>query len=191
MHQSKKVLGRTAAAGVFLPLALLGVSGCSSENDELPSIVDTTDDAGPAEETSDSSDSFGDYAGVYDREFYDDVEFYVGEEVTIAALVGEVVSPNVFTIIDTTDAGESTEATPVDIDEVVIEPLLVVHGDDVPGLAPANPVGVVGVVREAFYVDIVEEELGVDLGEGTVEQWEGQPYIEVVRAGSLTRAGGS
>ena len=191
MHQSKKVLGRTAAAGAFLPLALLGVSGCSDGDEELPSLVETTEDAGQAAETSGSTEEFGDYTGVYDRGFYDDVEFYVGEEVTVAALVGEVISPNVFTIIDTIGSEESPEATPVDIDEVVIEPLLIVHGDELPGLAPANPVGVVGVVRESFYLDVVEEELGVDLDDQIFEQWEEQPYIEVVRAGSLTDAGDS
>lgn len=187
MRQSKKFLGRTAAAGILLPLGLLTISGCSSEEDELPSLVETTEAAEPAEENSGSADSFGDYTGVYDREFYDDVEFYVGEEVTVAAIVDEVVSPNLFTITDTTEPNSG--GAPVDIDEVVIEPLLIVHGQAVPGLSPANPVGVVGVVREAFYLATVEEELGVDLDDEAFEQWEEQPYIEVVRAASLIDAG--
>lgn len=178
---------RRAAAGVVLPVVLLGLSACSSAEgeDELPAIVETTDEA--LEEDSGATDSFGDYAGVYDREFYDDVEFYVGEEVTVAAIVGEVVSSTVFTITDVAPA-QDVEEDPVDIDEVVIEPLLVVHEDEIPGLVPGTPVGVVGVVREEFYREAVEEELGADLDDAAFERWEEQPYIELVRAEALGEA---
>jgi len=139
----------------------------------------------PLEEDSGSVDSFAGYTGVYEREFYDDVEFYVGEEVTVAAVVGEVISPNVFTIVDTTASNEEAEDV-VDIDEVVIEPLLVVHEQNIPGLTPGVPVGVIGIVREEFYIDTIEDELGVDLDDAAFEQVGEQAYIEVTEAAAMT-----
>ncbi|MFC3300631.1 hypothetical protein FJV46_06645 [Arthrobacter agilis] len=188
MKLEKNAFTRTIAAGAVGCAALWGISGCSNGDDELPAIVDVSQGAdAPLEEDSGSVDSFGDYTGVYDREFYDDVEFYVGEEVTVAAIVGEVISPNVFTIVDTAGGGETEE--PVDLDEVVIEPLLVVHEQAIPGLAPGVPVGVIGTVREDFDRATIEQELGVDLEDAAVEQEEERAYIEATETAALTSAG--
>lgn len=184
MRLDNSRLTRTITTGVVLSAALWGISGCSSPEDELPAIVETTPEAGVAEEDSGAEDSFADYTGVYDREFYDDVEFYVGEEVTVAAIVGEVISPNVFTIVDAVDSDQEAEDV-VDIDEVVIEPLLIVHEQEIPGLTPGQPVGVVGVVREEFRVEAIEGDLAVELDEDDFAEREEKAYIEVTEAAPM------
>ncbi len=178
---------RKVAAIALLSSVLIGIDGCSSsaEDEDIPAIVEeSSDGSGTAEAASESVDSFADFTGVYDSRFYDDVEFYVGEEITVAAIVGEVISPNVFTITDRPDTEEGTDDI-VDMDEVIVEPLLVVHADEVPGLAPGTPVGVVGVVREDFLLGTIEGKLNKELDPAVFEQWEEQPYIEVVSATAL------
>ena len=171
-------------------VAVMGASACAPEDeDNLPSLVQETEEGTPVEgEGEEAVDTFTDYTGVYDSEFYDDVEFYVGEEITVAAIVGEVISPNAFTIVNTADPQAST-AEPVDIDATVIEPLLVIHEQEIPGLAPGAPVGVVGVVGEEFYGETVGQEAGLDLDTVDLEQWEGEAYIDGTDVASLTAAG--
>lgn len=192
MRLGKNKATRSITTGVVLSAALWGISGCSSdaEEEELPAIVETTPDDATAEEDSASADSFADYTGVYDEQFYDDVEFYVGTEVTVAAIVGEVISPNVFTIVDVVNGDEQdAEETDVDLDEVVIEPLLIVHEQEIAGLTPGQPVGVVGVVREEFRLATIEGELGVDLDEGAFEERDELAYIEVTDASAMAGVG--
>lgn len=188
MRLGKNKKTRLITTGAVLSAVLWGVSGCSSaaEEEELPAIVETTPDDALSEGDSASVDSFADYTGVYDEQFYDDVEFYVGEEVTVAAIVGEVISPNVFTIVDAVNSDEeSEEGTDVDMDEVIIEPLLIVHEQEIAGLTPGEPVGVVGVVREEFNLATIEGELGVDLDEGAFEERDELAYIEVTEASAM------
>ncbi|THJ66050.1 hypothetical protein E8P82_10495 [Arthrobacter echini] len=187
MVAKKDAAGHRIVTAAALIAVAFGIGGCSSnDDDEMPALVEESSSGeGALEEDSGSVDSYDDYTGVYDREFYDDVEFYVGTEVTVSAIVDEVISPNVFTVIDNANSDEQTE-DPVDIDEVVIEPLLVVHEQDIPGLAPGTPVGVVGTVREEFYLATVENELGVDLDDPAFERWEEQAYIEATEAGAMT-----
>lgn len=185
MNTEKNSLLRKVAAIAVLPTALLGISGCTSgAEDELPVIVedeiDKADDG--VGEGVDPVESFERYTGVYNKAFYDDVEFYVGEEVILAAIVGEVISPHVFTIVNSTAPPENGD---VDVDEVIVEPLLVVHEEEIAGLIPGMPVGVIGIVGEAFYPDIIQQDLQVDLGNEVFQEWEAQPYVEAVSAAAL------
>lgn len=189
MNVEKESLLRTVAALAILPATLLGVSACaSSEEDDLPVLVEESTEAGAEapEEGSGAVDSYEDYTGVYDREFFDDVEFYVGAEVTLAAIVDEVLSPNVFTIVSSTNATNRPEQDVVDVDEVIIEPLLIVHQKELPGLTPGTPVGVTGIVHEEFYPATVEQELDLAMDAAVFGEWEEQAYVEATNAASLT-----
>lgn len=181
--RKKQMLGKCAVV-VLLPAALLGVSGCSSTDDDLPSLVneETAESDEALEASTEPAQPYADYTGVYDTEFFDDLEFYVGEEVTVAAIVGEVISPNMFTLVSNTIPPQEDV---VDIDAVVIKPLLVIHQEDLPELAPGMPVGVIGEVHEEFYTATVEQDLQVDLDDDAFEDWEEQPYLEAVSASSL------
>lgn len=185
MNTKKESLLRKVAAIAVIPTALLGVSGCTgAAEDELPGIVEDENDVADdgVGEDVEPVDSFESYTGVYNKAFYDDVEFYVGEEVTLAAIVGEVISPNVFTIVNSTAPPEQDV---VDVDEVIVEPLLVVHEEELSGLTPGMPVGVVGVVGEEFYLERIEQDLQVDLDNEVFQEWEEQAYVTAVSAASL------
>lgn len=184
MDNRKKQLLRKWGAVAILPATLIGLSGCTGTDGDLPSLVneETEESNEVVEEVSEPAQPYGDYTGVYDAEFFDDIEFYVGEEVTLAAIVGEVISPNMFTLVSNTIPPEEDV---VDIDAVIIKPLLVVHEEELPGLAPGMPVGVIGEVHEEFYPATVEQDLQVDLGDEAFEDWEEQAYLEAVSAASL------
>lgn len=103
------------------------------------------------------------YDGIYDASFYDDVQSYVGQEVTLSANVNQVISPMAFTIAGTGD----TE----------VSEMLVVSSNENSELQPDLAVQVTGTVRQAFEVPAVEEELGIELDDSLYSDWEGQPYL--------------
>jgi hypothetical protein len=105
----------------------------------------------------------GVYDGVYDTAFYQDLDTYVGEEVTLSADVNEVITPIAFTIAGT--------------DDTSVEPLLVIGATENNELAPETTVGVTGTVMQAFLVTEVEEELGVDLDDELFAECEQEPYV--------------
>ncbi|WP_159617248.1 hypothetical protein [Arthrobacter zhaoguopingii] len=153
---------KRAAAMSLLPMTALGVVGCSTsgteEGADVEDVVDEEVDAGdPAAET-------GPYDGVYDSAFYDEMDSYVGEEVTLSADVNEVMSPMSFTIAGT--------------DDTTVEALLVVHDKEMPEVKPELTVSVTGIVHEAFDLPTVEEEMGIDLDDEAFEDWDGEPYVE-------------
>ncbi|WP_019481319.1 hypothetical protein [Arthrobacter sp. TB 23] len=181
--RSRQTLRRAAVIAI-LPVTLFVLNGCAGPDDDLPSLVneETAETDEVLEEVSEPAQPYADYTGVYDTAFFDDLEFYVGEEVTIAAIVGEVISPNMFTLVSNTVPPEEDV---VDIDAVIIKPLLVIHQEDLPELAPGMPVGVIGEVHEEFYPATVEQDLQVDLDNDAFEDWEEQAYLEAASAASL------
>lgn len=105
------------------------------------------------------------YDGDYDPNFYDAIDTYVGEEVSLSAEVLDVLSPTAFTII----SGDDPSANP----------LLVLNEDDTKNVLPGMPIQVTGAVKEAFEPNTAEEHLGVDLDDALYEGWIGDFYLEV------------
>lgn len=153
--QKPGALARTAVVGVFAVSALT-LTGCSD------------DTAGPETGTDvediQEEEAVGPYDGLYDTTFYDNIDSYVGEEVTVSADVNEIVSPTSLTIAGTEDTD--------------VEPMLVVSADEVSGLEPDLTVRVTGTVHEAFDLPTVEDEMGLDLDDELYDEFDGEPYIE-------------
>ncbi|KQO02140.1 hypothetical protein ASF21_16070 [Arthrobacter sp. Leaf234] len=142
-------------------MAAFGLVGCNSTSgtEEGADVEDIVEE----EPVVDEADA-GPYDGVYDQGFYDDVDTYVGEEVTVSADVNEILSPMSFTIAGT--------------DDTTVDALLVLHDTELPEVTAGLTVGVTGTVQEAFDLPTVEEEMGVDLDDAAFEDWDGEPYIE-------------
>jgi hypothetical protein len=156
-HLWKKRLAALSIA----PMAAFGLVGCNSTSgtEEGADVEDIVEE----EPVVDEADT-GPYDGVYDQGFYDDVDTYIGEEVTVSADVNEILTPMSFTIAGT--------------DDTTVEALLVLHDTELPEVTPGLTVGVTGTVQEAFDLPTVEEEMGVDLDDAAFEDWDGEPYIE-------------
>ncbi|WP_159616395.1 hypothetical protein [Arthrobacter zhaoguopingii] len=160
---TRKRWAMRAAAMSMLPITALGLVGCDSTagTEEGADVEDIVDEEADGTEAPGGVEP---YNGVYDSTFFDDRESYVGEEVTLSADVNEVMSPMSFTIAGT--------------DDTTVEALLVVHDMELPEVAPELTVSVTGVVREAFDLPTVEEEMGIDLDDEAFEDWDGEPYVE-------------
>jgi hypothetical protein len=149
---------RAAGKAVLVATSIgtLTLAGCS-ENPEQPSTgTDAADVRGP-EDLEDV------YDGPYTPDFHSDVEAYAGQEVTLEADVADVLSAGAFTIT----GPEGAE----------VEPLLVVTNRAVEDLAAGDLVTVAGTPQDEFEISAVEDELGVDLDDEAVEEWEGEPYL--------------
>ena len=156
-HLWKKRLAALSIA----PMAVVGLVGCNSTSGtETGADVEDIVEEEPVVEDSDA----GPYDGVYDQGFYDDVDTYVGEEVTVSADVNEILTPMSFTIAGT--------------DDTTVDALLILHDTELPEVTPGLTVGVTGTVQKAFDLPTVEEEMGVDLDDAAFEDWDGEPYIE-------------
>lgn len=126
------------AAAATLAVSAFGLAGCSDDTAE------TVTDAAV-------------------EDIQENVGLYAGLEVTVAAEVGDILSPTAFTITGTEDP-ENQE-------------LLVVSATEWSDLEPSMPVQVRGEVQTAFVLVALEEELGQDLNDDLYAAWEGLPYI--------------
>ncbi|MCZ2814026.1 hypothetical protein O2W15_21570 [Modestobacter sp. VKM Ac-2979] len=149
-----KPIARASLLGLTTAV-LLGLSGCGEE--EL--AVGETD----VSDVRSEDDLTDPYTGEYDEAFREDVDVYAGTEVTVAAQVEDVLSPNSFTIVGP--------------DDTSVEPLLVVVADEVPGLEPGLPVTVAATATLEFDLAEVEGQLGVDLEDEQYGEWEDQPFL--------------
>ncbi|MDT0275468.1 hypothetical protein [Blastococcus goldschmidtiae] len=143
---------RTAAA-VFAVATALGVAACGN-TDSGADIEDVPEDEVLAD---------GPYEGRYEVDFFESIDDYADQEVTLTAAVDEVVRPDAFTIGGTGD--------------VSVEALLVVGAEQDQELTPGATVEVTGTVKDGFVITDVEEELGVDLDGPVFEEFEDEPYI--------------
>lgn len=100
-----------------------------------------------------------------DPNIYDEIETYVGQEVSLSAEVLDVLSPTSFTVVNE--------------DDPTVDPLLVLNGNDTDNVLPGMPIQVTGVVMESFDPETAEEETGKDLDDALYEDWIGEPYLEV------------
>ena len=130
---------RRCAALAIATVAGAGLAGCTSEPEP--------------------------FDGDYDPNFYDAINTYVGEEVSLSAEVLDVLSPTSFTIISG--------------DDPTANPLLVLNEEDEENVLPGMPIQVTGAVKEAFDPSTAEKDLSVDLDDALYEDWIGDFYLEV------------
>ncbi|WP_432496570.1 hypothetical protein [Kineococcus auxinigenes] len=152
---------RTAAAGVVC-FAALGLTACGdTAGEEEGTTVEDVQEAD--DEALEGEAAATPYDGAYDGTFYDDVNTYVGQEVTVSAQIDRIVSPNAFVIAGTADT--------------TVDPMLVVGASEVSGLTEGTLVEVTGTVHEAFDLPQVEEDTGVDLEDDLFNDYDAEPYI--------------
>lgn len=166
---SKHAWMKKAATLSILPVTALGITACngtagSEEGADVEDVVEgeeVINESAVAEEADAAAEP---YDGAYDATFYDEVNTYVGEEVTLSADVNEVIDATSFTIAGT--------------DDTTVDALLVVHPEDAPDVTNDLTISVTGTVMEVFDLATVEEEMGVDLDDALYEDWDGEPYLE-------------
>jgi hypothetical protein len=171
-------MSRTTRLGTVgaLSLAALGLAGCGTSGPETGTDVEDVQEENVVEEpTAEETAVEGTiYDGVYDRDFYDDLDSYERQSVTVSAEVNEIISPSSFTIAGT--------------DETTVEALLVVHDKQLSELQPELTVKVTGTVHKAFDLPTVEEETGLDLEDELYEEWDGEPYIQATEVDTSVAA---
>lgn len=173
---------RLAAIGV-LSAAAFGMTACGTAGTETGTDVEDVQEGevvqttGPAEATDApaAERAAGPYVGPYDTNFYDDAVTYAGEEVTLSAKVGEIVSPMAFTIAGT--------------DDTTVSPLLIISGEKMTDLEEGQVVEVTGTVHEAFDLPKVNEEMQEDLDDDLLGDYDGQPYVKATKVSTDVPAG--
>ncbi|MCW4386150.1 hypothetical protein OH146_10235 [Salinibacterium sp. SYSU T00001] len=163
-RRSKNRLTMLAIIGIF-PLAAASLSGCTTGVDETEDPVDV-EDVTEGMENTDGADAEDDlpgaeYDGRYDVDFDDSYETYLGQQVTVSAEVGEVISEEAFTLGD----------------GMTVAPLLIVH-EGATTVEEGDEVAVTGFARDNFELIEAEEETDLDLEDGLFEEYEGDNYIE-------------
>ncbi|MFC3300548.1 hypothetical protein FJV46_08645 [Arthrobacter agilis] len=164
---------RLAIAGI-VAAAGLGLAGCNTEGPEEGVDVEDISE-GEIAESSPAADpevsgvpeaapGLG-YSGLYDQNFYDEADAYVGQEVTVSAEVTENISDDTFVI-----AGA---------DDTAVDPLLIVEEVEVPSLNEGEVVQLTGTVQENFDVAAAEETLGMDLEDELYADYIGEPYLSI------------
>ncbi|WP_155850089.1 hypothetical protein [Arthrobacter sp. H41] len=153
---------RKLAPLLVVPVAMIGLAGCSSEPEaaDLQEIIGETEPNAPGQVANGAD--VGPFSGVFDADFRGDIPSYLGSEVTLSAEVGEILTAEALTIVGDDEAA----------------PLLVVTGSEVPELETGQTVEVDGLVREGFDVLAFEEASGVDLEDEVFLDWEGEYYID-------------
>lgn len=157
---------RTTAAAGILAISALGLTACGDDTSGTETGADVEDiqEEGVEEEGVEEDAVVDPYVGLYDTAFYEDLDTYVGEEVTVSADVNEILSPMSFTIAGTEDTS--------------VESLLIVSASEMNDLESGLAVEVTGTVHEAFDLPTVESEMDVDLDDELYSEWDGEPYIE-------------
>ncbi|MCI2240310.1 hypothetical protein MO973_45810 [Paenibacillus sp. TRM 82003] len=165
---------RTAAAGI-VAFAAFGVAGCSdTAGEEEGTTVEDIQEAD--DESLEGEAAATPYEGAYDGTFYDDVNTYVGQEVTVSAEIDSIVSPQAFIIAGTADT--------------TVDPMLVVGATEVTGLTEGAVVEVTGTVHEAFDLPQVEEDTGVDFQDDLFNDYDAEPYITATSVEVVEDGGG-
>lgn len=171
--QSSALTGRTRVSTAVVACAafsVVGLTACGSDSAGTGTGADVED------VTEDDIASPGPFDGAYDADLYDEVDSYVGEEVTLSADVNEVLSSGAFTIAGT--------------DDTTVEALMVVGATGDIDPAPETTVEVTGTVQQAFDVATVEEDLGADLDDTLFEDYGSEPYVVADGVGVLENAEG-
>ena len=137
---------------------MLGLSACSEAAEE-PTAIEQ-----PGHEKVIGDDPVADvpYAGPYDGEFYESIESYEGQTVTVTGTVNRVISPMSFTIVGADGARED---------------LLVVGATEMRDVQADMTVQVTGTVHEVFDPAEIEGLLGVNVDDEQFQDQDAAPYI--------------
>ena len=146
------------AAAALLAVAGLALTGCATEEDEVGAEIE--DPGGAPLEPPEATEP---YVGDYDAAFTETVLDYADQEVSLIGEVDTVVSPVAFTLTAPDDSP--------------IEPLLIIHDPIGNGLTEGAAVEVTGLLREAYNVPSVEENLGGPPGEEVLAHYDGEPFV--------------
>ena len=147
------------AAGAAGVAALLALTGCADDPADQSS-----------EQTSASQEATMDAEASADEEVVrlddvgDDLEASIGEELTVVGAVQDVITPDVFTLVDPTGT--------------TLDPVLVVGADASDSLAPEQEVQVTGVVKSDFDIAQAEETLDIQLEDELLTEWREGLYVE-------------
>lgn len=125
-----------------------------------------TDPTGPTDpvqaDTPRADDLEDRYDGPFTEAFRDDIERYLGLEVSLLGEVRYILSPIAFTLGGADDG----------------EPILVITHEELGELSPGQTVAVVAVPGEEFRVVEMERAIGSDLPDEAYADWEGQPFLD-------------
>ncbi|WP_337061060.1 hypothetical protein [Kineococcus sp. G2] len=158
-HHHRRSL-RTAAAGA-VALAALGLAGCGSQEDDLVDAF-PEDAQEAAVDVADGSAEVV-YDGVFDGTFYEQVEDWDGEQVTLTAQADAVVPPNALVLVP--EAGTD------------VDPLLVLSESELDGVEAGETVRVTGALGAAFDLPRFEEDTGVELPDDRYDDYDAEPYL--------------
>lgn len=163
-------LRNTALTGA-LAASLFTFTGCAGDTDEADGVDDVvTDESGDIGNLDDTATDTGDEPGVEGvadgertlAELMGELDDYIGEPVTVAAEVEEVLSDQAFTLA----ADENNS----------MEPLLVVSAETGQVDEGADVI-VTGTLQESFTVTEAEGELGTDLDDDLFATWREDYYL--------------
>lgn len=159
VHRSRALAGPALAA--VLALAGAGLSACAGEDDNAlaPELEAAVPDIRGPEDLDDP------YIGLLDAGFREDLEAYAEQEVTVLADVAAVFSPRAFTVTSP-DGGE-------------VEPVLVVTTADAGDVDPqaGQSLVIAATPLRDFQAGVVVDELGLDLGEEQLEEWDDETFL--------------
>ena len=150
----KRIPAEVAAA--LLVTSVLGLSACSEAAEE-PTAIEQ-----PGHEKVIGDDPVADvpYAGPYDGGFYESIESYEGQTVTVTG--DRVLSPMSFTIVGADGARED---------------LLVVGATEMRDVQADTTVQVTGTVHEVFDRAEIEGLLGTNVDDEQFQELDAVPYI--------------
>lgn len=171
---------RAGVAGIAA-LALVGLAGCGEAADEAGNAADEAAQDVTETETSETSttpaesetgavdDGEGEvegemaYDGVYDIGFYDSIEAYEYQEVTVKAKVNSILSDNGFTIAGTEDT--------------TVDEMLIIHEDPIDGLTEDAQVKLSGTVRLNADIPKIGQQIGEEENLEAFQDYSEEPYI--------------
>lgn len=147
--------------------ALLTLTGCADDATEnAGNDVEATDQAEATDQPAAGGESADGEDAAADRltfaELSEQLQDHTGEPVTVTAEVGKVLEDDAFTITT--------------VDESAVDPMLVVSAETVQVEQGADVV-VAGTLRESFALPKIEEELGVELDDDRLAEWEQGHYM--------------
>ncbi|WP_432534549.1 hypothetical protein [Kineococcus arenarius] len=153
---------RSAATGA-VALVALALAGCGSQEEDLVDAAPESVEEAVVDRQDDATGVQPVHEGVLDGTFYEQVEAWDGQQVTLTAEADVLVSPRTFVLVPE----PGTE----------VDPLLVLSPTDVAGLAEGDDVRVTGVLGAAFDLPRVEEDTGLALQDDRYDDFDAEPYL--------------
>ncbi|MGY1987608.1 hypothetical protein ACI792_15435 [Blastococcus sp. SYSU DS0669] len=167
----------TVAAAASLALSPLALAACGDDATEQEQTSTSIGEGSAEDQGFDYTEGDREpaYEGAYDTRFRDVIDEFLGEDVVVSASVEAVSSPVAFTI-----AG---------FDDVGLPPLLVLAPQGAEGVEEGMELEVSGTVQGTFSPSTAEEDLGVDLDDDALAEFEGEPYLLAEAVGQVVGTG--